>query len=104
MNWILDYYYIFCIIHTYITDLQPLIDRLSELEDKIGTLEAKNENQTLKINQLETETENQTLEINQLKAVNENQTLTIKQLHQMLQDRNDSYGNFYFLLSLFTQG
>ena len=67
-------------------------------------MEAKNENQTLKINQLETETENQTLKINQLEAENNNQTLTIKQLHQMLQDRNDSHGNFHFLLSLFTQG
>ena len=74
--------------NTYITDLQPLIDRISELEDKIGTLEAEIENQTMKINQLETETENQ--------------NLTIKQLHQMLQNRNDSYGNFYFLLSLFS--
>ena len=81
----------------YITDLQPLKARLNELEDKIGALEAETENQTLKINQLEAETENQNLTINQLKAENFN-------LHQMLQDRNDSYGNFYFLLSLFTQG
>ena len=64
---------------SYITDLQPLKDRLSELEDKIGTLEAENKNQTLKIRQLETELE-------------------------MLQDRNNSNGNFNFLLSLFTQG
>ena len=86
-------------------------DRLSELENKIETLEAETDNQTLKINQLEAEAENQTLKINQLEAENDNQTLKIKHLeaenfnlHQMLQDRNDSYGNFYFLLSLFTQG
>ena len=54
------------------------MDRLTELEDKIG-------NQTLKIN-------HQTLKINQLEAELE-----------MLQDiRNDSHGNFNFLLSLFT--
>ena len=71
-------------------------DRLSELEGKIGTFEAENENQTLTINQLKAENENQTLTINQLKAENFN-------LHQMLQDRNDSYGNFNFLLSFILQ-
>ena len=98
----------------YITDLQPLKDRLSELEvkiGKIGILEAENEKQTSMINQLKAETENQTLMINQLKAETENQNLTINQLkaenfnlHQMLQDRNDSYGNLNFLLSLFFKG
>ena len=86
-----------------ITDLQPLKDRLSELEDKIG-------NQTLKINLLEAENENQTLKfihvtlrINQLEAENENKTLKITQLEtelEMLQPENYSYGNFDFLLSL----
>ena len=56
-------------------------------------MEAENENLSLKVNQLEAENENQTLEIKQLKAELE-----------ILQDRNDSHGNFYFLLSLFTQG
>ena len=81
-------------------------DRLSELENKIGTLEAETDNQTLTINQLKAENKNQTLKNNQFEAEIENQTLKIKQLeaenfnlHQMLQDRNDSYGNLNFLLS-----
>ena len=79
-------------------------DRLSELEGKIGTFEAENENQTSMINQLKAETENQTLTINQLKAEINQLEADNFNLHQMLQDRNDSNGNFYFLLSLFTQG
>ena len=70
-------------------------------------MEAENENLSLKFNQLEAENENLTLKVNQLEAENENQTLEIKQLKaelEILQDRNDSHGNFYFLLSLFTQG
>ena len=58
----------------------------------ITQLKAENENQTLKINQLEAENENQTLKIN-------HQTLKINQLEaelEMLQDRNDSHGNFNF--------
>ena len=70
-----------------------MIDRLTELEDKIGNQTLKINHQTLKINQFEAENRNQTLKINQLEAELE-----------MLQDRNDSYGNFNFLLSLFTQG
>ena len=61
----------------------------------ITQLKAENENQTLKINQLEAENENQTLKIN-------HQTLKINQLEaelEMLQDRNDSYGNFNFSLA-----
>ena len=57
-------------------------------------MEAENENQTLINEQFQAENENQTLKIKQLEAENFN-------LHQMLQDRNESHGNFNFLLILF---